>query len=170
MSWRTRRGPANENTLLAVRDLERPTDSATFRQRINNSAERNLVLVVEDQALIRMAAVGMVEDAGFEVLDAESADAAIIILSARSDIHLVLTDVEMPGTMDGIKLAYYVRKRWPPVLLIVVSGRMIVAEDQLPSGSRFFAKPYDDAKLIAAMTAMLASDEVNARGNHPPLT
>ena len=121
------------------------------------SDHRGIVLVVEDQPLIRMAAVGVVEDAGFEALEADGADAAIVVLSARSDIQLVLTDVEMPGSMDGIRLAHCVRHRWPPILLIVVSGRVSAPDGELPPGSRFFTKPYDDAKLVATMTAMFAS-------------
>ena len=82
-----------------------------------------VVLVVEDNALIRMNALDLVRSAGFEGVGAASADEAIAILEARSDIRLVFTDVEMPGTIDGVKLAHYIRNRWPPIHLIVASGK-----------------------------------------------
>lgn len=107
-----------------------------------------VVLVVEDHPFIRMDAVDLASAAGFEVLEAGSADEAILILQARPDIHLVFTDVEMPGTMDGIKLAHYIRGRWPPVKLIVTSGRSLLSESHLPEGAKFFVKPYLDHTLI----------------------
>jgi CheY-like chemotaxis protein len=103
-----------------------------------------------------MAAVDLVTAAGFEAIEAADADAAIRILEERSDIHLVFTDVEMPGTMDGIKLSHYIRSRWPPVQLIVASGRTIIEESHLPAGARFFSKPYSDSAIVEAIMAMLA--------------
>jgi CheY-like chemotaxis protein len=114
-----------------------------------------VILVVEDTAVIRMLAVELLVEAGFEVLEAESADEAIHILQGRPDIHLVFTDVHMPGTMDGIKLSHYIRDRWAPVKLIVASGKAIVDESQLPMGARFFTKPYDGGKIVAAIIGML---------------
>ncbi|MEO7223462.1 MAG: response regulator, partial [Devosia sp.] len=89
---------------------------------------RLVVLVVEDHALIRQAALDIVEEAGFEALEAQGADEAIKMLESRADIRLVFTDVEMPGTMDGVKLVHYIRERWPPVQLIVASGKLILKE------------------------------------------
>jgi CheY-like chemotaxis protein len=114
-----------------------------------------VILVVEDTAVIRFLAVELLIQAGFEVLEAESADEAIEILQRRSDIHLVFTDVQMPGTMDGVKLSRYIRDRWPPVKLIVASGNAIVYESHLPAGARFFQKPYDSGKLVEAIIGML---------------
>ena len=122
-----------------------------------------VVLVVEDDPIIRMVATHFVADAGYEALEAQSADEAIRILEAHPNIHLVFTDVEMPGTIDGLKLAHYIRDRWPPVRLIVVSGKTLVAENRLPLGGRFFPKPYDENVLVEAMTAMLA----DLNGGHP---
>lgn len=96
-----------------------------------------VVLVVEDSAIIRMGAVDLVHSAGYEALEACDADEAIRILESRSDIDLVFTDVQIPGTMDGIKLSHYIRDRWPPVKLIVASGKAILEESSLPEGSRF---------------------------------
>jgi CheY-like chemotaxis protein len=121
------------------------------------SRPKRVVLVVEDTALIRVLAVELLEEAGFETIEAESADEAIAILQKRRDVHLVLTDVHMPGTMDGIKLSHYIRDRWPPVLLVVASGKAIIEESQLPAGARFFTKPYDGAKLIEAISGMLGA-------------
>jgi CheY-like chemotaxis protein len=119
---------------------------------------RAVVLVVEDSAIVRMGAVDLVMDAGYEALEAQDADEAIRILESRSDIDLVFTDVQMPGTMDGIKLSHYIRDRWPPVRIMVASGKTILEESSLPVGSRFFSKPYADHTIADAMALMLASD------------
>ena len=81
--------------------------------------------------------------------------------SSRSDIDLVFTDVQMPGTMDGIKLSHYIRERWPPVKLIVASGATILEESSLPGGSKFFSKPYDDHTIADAMARLLSSEISN---------
>ncbi len=124
---------------------------------------KTVVLVVEDHPIIRMGALQLVVAAGFEAIEADSADEAIRILEARSDIRLVFTDVGMPGTMDGIKLSHYIRGRWPPVKLIVVSGNAIINESHLPLGAKLFPKPYSDAPIVEAMIGMLS----DANGWHP---
>jgi CheY-like chemotaxis protein len=96
--------------------------------------------------------------AGYEALEASDADEAIRILESRDDIDLVFTDVQMPGTMDGIKLSHHIKDRWPPVKLIVASGASILEESSLPMGSRFFSKPYDDLKITEAMARLLSSE------------
>jgi two-component system, response regulator PdtaR len=116
-----------------------------------------VVLVVEDHPLVRMAVLEVMIEAGFEALDASSASGAIRTLEARPDIRLVFTDAEMPGTLNGIGLAHYIRKRWPPVKLIVVSGKREVASDELPTGARFFHKPYRERSIVEAMIGMLSS-------------
>ena len=120
---------------------------------------KNVVLVVEDSAIIRMGAVDLVRSAGYEALEARDADEAIRMLESRSDIDLVFTDVQMPGTMDGIKLSHYIRERWPPVKLIVASGKAILEESSLPDGSGFFEKPYVDSAIIDAMARLLAKPD-----------
>ena len=92
------------------------------------------VLIVEDESLIRMGAVVLIEDAGFEVYEAGDADAAIALLEVHKEICLIFTDVDMPGSMDGLKLVHYVRGRRPPVKIIVTSGHVKVSEDSGPSG------------------------------------
>jgi CheY-like chemotaxis protein len=117
-----------------------------------------VVLVVEDSPMIRMGAVDLVLSAGYEAIEASDADEAIRVLESRDDIDLVFTDVQMPGTMDGIKLSHYIRNRWPPIKLIVASGASILEESSLPMGSRFFSKPYDDLTIIEAMARLLSSE------------
>lgn len=119
------------------------------------SNSRLAVLIVEDEALIRISAVELVEEAGYEALEASNADEAIRILEARADIRLIFTDVDMPGSMDGLKLAHFVRDRWPPIRMVVASGLQIVAESQLPAGSRFFRKPYQPGSILAAFAELL---------------
>ena len=129
---------------------------------------RAVVLVVEDQMIIRLNAVDIVSCAGFEALGAKSADEAIQILESRPDVRLVFTDIEMPGIMDGVKLAHFIRSRWPKVHLIVTSGTRFINEDHLPSGSKFFPKPYTDGSIVAEMRRMLGSihtpNEAGQRG------
>lgn len=117
---------------------------------------RQVVLVVEDEPLLRMMAVGFVEDAGYEALEACNADEAIKILEARGDIRLVFTDVDMPGSMDGLKLAAAVQHRWPPIQIIVTSGHLRFSEDMVPAHALFFTKPYDVAGVVSAMQRMTA--------------
>jgi CheY-like chemotaxis protein len=106
-----------------------------------------VVLIVEDEALVRMTAVDMIEEAGFEVLEATNADEAILLLEARRDITVVFTDIEMPGSMDGLRLAQAVRGRWPPIKIIATSGRYVVRDGDLPSGGLFLAKPYTSTQI-----------------------
>jgi CheY-like chemotaxis protein len=101
------------------------------------------VLIVEDEPLVRLRAMQTIEDAGFEVIEAADADEAIRMLESRNDIRVVFTDIQMPGSMDGLKLAHAIRNRWPPIKIIVTSGRGHVGEQDLPEGGRFFAKPYE---------------------------
>lgn len=99
------------------------------------------VLVVEDEPLIRMAAVDMIQDAGLKVHSAANAAAAIALLERTPDVTLLFTDVHMPGTMDGIALAEVVHRRWPHVKLIVASAHHVVRNEDLPDDGRFIEKP-----------------------------
>jgi CheY-like chemotaxis protein len=113
--------------------------------------DRALVLVVEDEALIRMSAVQMVEDAGYMVVEACNADEAIAILESRPDIRAVFTDINMSGSMDGWKLAHAIRGRWPPIRLIVTSGIHTPEKGQLPPKGLFIRKPYSAEQVTAAL-------------------
>src|ERR1700726_168716 len=114
---------------------------------VADASTRQVVFIVEDEALVRMTAVGMIEEAGFEVLEATNADEAIVLLEARHDITVVFTDIEMPGSMDGLRLAQAVRGRWPPIKIIATSGRYVVRDGDLPSGGLFLANPYSSAQI-----------------------
>ena len=114
------------------------------------------ILIVEDEALVRLAAFDLAVEAGYEALEASNADEAIKILESREDIRLIFTDIDMPGTMDGLKLAAYVRTRWPPIKIVVASGKAVVEEGLLPAGSRFFSKPYRDDTLLGTLTELLS--------------
>jgi CheY-like chemotaxis protein len=116
--------------------------------------EKPVILVVEDEVFVRMMAVFVAEDNGFEVLSAGTADEAIKILESRSDIRLVFTDVNMPGSMNGLRLAHAVRGRWPPVELLVTSAVGNITAKDLPERGRFLPKPYDVAKLSEAFQEM----------------
>ena len=120
--------------------------------------EKAVILVVEDEALIRMGAVQMLEDAGFEVVEAFNAHEAIDILASRADVRAIFTDIHMPGTWDGMRLARMVRDRWPPIHIIVTSGLMVPSNDELPVRGRFIRKPYDPAHVISMLQELLKQD------------
>jgi DNA-binding NtrC family response regulator len=101
--------------------------------------------------MVLLDAMDIISRAGFEAVMAGSADEAIRILEDRTDIAVVFTDVHMPGSMDGLKLARAVRERWPPVQLIVTSGHFDAATQSLPAGSLFLAKPYTPAQISTAL-------------------
>jgi CheY-like chemotaxis protein len=113
--------------------------------------KRPVVLVVEDEFLIRMHAAEMIEEAGFDVVEASNADEAVAILEARFDIAVVFTDIQMPGSMDGLKLARAVRDRWPPIHIVATSGLVDVRTSDLPHGGRFLPKPYSSVQVIGAL-------------------
>jgi CheY-like chemotaxis protein len=122
---------------------------------LDHSSVPAVVLVVEDEMLLRMRAINMVEDAGYTSLEAVDADEAVAILQSRSDIALLFTDIQMPGSMDGLTLAHAVHKRWPPIKIILVSGQLKLASIDLPADSRFFGKPLEAKVMIAQMQSMI---------------
>jgi two-component system, response regulator PdtaR len=113
------------------------------------------VLVVEDEALIRMDIADQLERMGFAVLEAANAREAIDMLASHPAVQVLFTDVDMPGGVDGLKLAVAVRDRWPPIKIIVTSGHRKVAMKDLPDDSLFFAKPYQGSAVASAMRGML---------------
>jgi CheY-like chemotaxis protein len=84
------------------------------------------------------------------------ADEAIEILEARLDITVVFTDIEMPGSMDGLKLAAAIRGRWPPIKIVATSGIVDVRKVDLPEGGRFLPKPYSSAEIVGALRELTA--------------
>jgi two-component sensor histidine kinase/ActR/RegA family two-component response regulator len=122
-----------------------------------DSPEVPNVLVVEDEMVLRMRAVDIVEDAGFCPVEAVNADEAISILESRSDISLLFTDIQMPGSMDGLKLAHAVHDRWPAIKIILVSGQVTPTDAEKPADSRFFGKPLGVEKMISELQAMIGT-------------
>jgi CheY-like chemotaxis protein len=118
--------------------------------------KRPVVLIVEDELLLRMNAVDIIETAGFEVVEAANADEAIEILEARRDIGVVFTDIQMPGSMDGLKLVRAVRGRWPPIKIVATSGHVGVAQTDLPEGGRFVPKPYSPGQVMDVLRELTA--------------
>jgi len=121
-----------------------------------SSGETN-VLVVEDEMVLRMRAVDIVEDAGFTAVEATNADQAISVLEARSDISLLFSDIQMPGSIDGLKLAHAVHERWPDIKIILVSGQINPSAEEKPENSRFFGKPIDSKQMIAELQDMIGT-------------
>lgn len=109
------------------------------------------VLVVEDEVVIRMEAIDMLQDAGFRTFEARSADAALIVLERETGIAFLFTDVDMPGSMNGLDLAARVSKTWPHIHIIIVSGMLDAAQEDLPQGACFFPKPYPTSEIVQKM-------------------
>ncbi len=110
-----------------------------------------VVLSVEDEPLIAEFVQASLEDAGYTVISAANADEAIAILQNRSDIRLIITDIDMPGSMDGLKLAAAVRNRWPPIKIIITSGKHRPDANALPESSLFLPKPYSIDSVVEAV-------------------
>jgi CheY-like chemotaxis protein len=122
------------------------------------AVQRPVVLVVEDDFLIRIDAIEMIEAAGFDVVEAANADEAIKILEVRFDVTVVFTDIQMPGSMDGLKLAASIRWRWPPIKIVATSGIVDVRKIDLPEGGRFLPKPYSHADVIGTLRELTGAE------------
>lgn len=120
------------------------------------STERIAVLVVEDESLVRMDIGNALEEAGFEVFEANNARQAIEVLNRNDRIHALFTDIDMPGSIDGLKLAALVRDRWPPIRIIITSGQKTPGAHELPTKGAFLPKPYTPHKVIATIRQMVA--------------
>lgn len=116
---------------------------------------RPVVLVVEDEPIQRMDALDLVEDAGFEAVEAASADEAVRILESRPDIRVVFTDIDMPHGIDGMQLAAAIRDRWPPIEIIITSGKSRPHPKDMPARGVFFPKPYKRREIAAMMHRMM---------------
>ncbi len=112
---------------------------------------RQIVLVVEDEPLLRMAGADMIENAGFDVVEAANATEAVRILETRPDIRIVFSDIDMPAGINGMRLAAIIRDRWPPIEIILVSGQFQPAAVDLPVRTVFFQKPYREAEIVAQL-------------------
>jgi two-component sensor histidine kinase len=115
------------------------------------------VLVVEDELVLRLRALDIVQDAGFNAVEAVNADQALLILESRSDISLLFTDIQMPGSIDGLKLAHEVHTRWPAIKIVLVSGQVRLTDADKPANSRFFGKPLEVKEMIAVLQKLVGA-------------
>jgi DNA-binding NtrC family response regulator len=122
-----------------------------------NSAHREdiLILIVDDEALLRELIADIFMDEGFRVVQADSAMGALKLLEIHDDIRLVFSDIQMPGKPDGLGLIEIVRQRWPHILLIVTSGRMRPKSEDLPRDTRFIQKPFDQSEMLRTVGDLL---------------
>lgn len=118
------------------------------------SSNAPLVLIVEDEPLVREIAAAAIQDAGYEVVEAANAHEAVDILRTRADVGVLFTDVDMPGNLDGLALARLVHEQWPAIRLVVTSGRSL--PDPVPDDGRFVAKPYSLRHLADTLASVTA--------------
>ena len=121
---------------------------------------RALILVVEDEALVRMMLVDLLDDAGFKVMEAAHADEALLILAAVPDVQVVVTDVEMPrGSINGFELARRIRSEGQDIGILIASGRAAPKPGDLPEGALFIGKPVHPETLVRLLETLLTSDQ-----------
>lgn len=113
------------------------------------------ILVVEDETLVRMYGADLLEDAGFDVLEAADADEALAILNNHDAVHVLFSDVDMPGSMDGLELAHLVQQRWPHIRLLLTSGNHQLSRDGLPPKGQFVRKPWTQEILVERIREVL---------------
>ena len=134
------------------------------KQRPPSQANLQTDLIVEDDQLLKLLTVDIVEEAGFATLEASDAEEAIAILAAQPDIAILLTDVNMPGSMDGLKLAHAVRDRWPHIKIVVVSARGDISAADIPVDGHFFRKPYQTDVMISAIHSLMGDADPGPGG------
>lgn len=123
-------------------------------------ADAPVVVVVEDEPLIRLVASDMLAEAGFRTVEACNADEALTLLEAKPDAVAIVTDVKMPGSFDGFALAHLVASRWPETGIVIVSGHAMPGEGDMPEGALFLVKPYQPSALINAVRTVTAPTTV----------
>jgi two-component system, response regulator PdtaR len=111
----------------------------------------SVILIVEDETFVRLYLGEVLEDAGYQVVSAANADEAIEILESREDIRVIMTDINMPGSMDGLRLAAAVKDRWPPIKIIITTGKEAPRREEMPMDSQFLPKPYAPDRVLAAV-------------------
>ena len=112
------------------------------------------VLVVEDEELLRLSAADLLEEAGFEVLQAADAEAALALIQGRPDVRVLFTDIGLPGKLDGMELAQKVHEQWPHVLLLVTSGQRRPSRAEIADDGRFLAKPYTGDQVLGEIASL----------------
>lgn len=146
--------PADDKMLALMHQALSWIQLAENEELLAHVNDRAVVLVVEDKPIQRLDAVSMIEDAGYDTLEAASADAAISILESRAVVDVVFTDIRMAGGMDGLNLAAAVKKRWPSITVVTTSGAFDVPDEQLPPGCLFLPKPYSPKQIIGAIQGL----------------
>jgi two-component system, response regulator PdtaR len=121
---------------------------------IARTDDQSVILVVEDEEFLRFRAAGLLEEAGFEVLEAANADAALKIIEGRPDVRVLFTDIKMPGKLNGMELARKVHQQWPDVLLLLTSGGNWPCRGEIADGGRFLAKPYTGDEIMAEINEL----------------
>lgn len=114
-----------------------------------------VILVVDDNGVLRMHAAELLKEAGYDVLEAPDSETAVGLLETRTDIRLLFTDVQLPAGRDGLSLAQQVKKQWPDVLLLITSGGPKVMDEAIPHDARFLTKPYSNREVLGHVEAMI---------------
>ena len=114
----------------------------------------SVVLIVEDEEILRTFAAWQLEEAGFEVVQAANADEALQAMNSRPDVRVLFTDVQMPGQLDGMGLAREIHEQWPTVLVLITSGNSRPAKADIPNHGHFLAKPYRSEDVISEIAAL----------------
>jgi two-component system, response regulator PdtaR len=123
--------------------------------------DKPVVLVVEDELLVRILQVDILREAGFRVAEAQDADEAFEMLRRRVDVRVVLTDVDMPGSLNGFEFARLVKQGWPELQVLVISGKTAPGPGDLPQGVAFVAKPIRPATLVRLIGELTsAADQI----------
>jgi two-component system, response regulator PdtaR len=138
------------------RALEQTLSETVLNRMGQGDNERTVVLFVEDEPLVRMFGADVLEEAGFEVLEAVDGDAALAVLAARPDIDVLFTDVNMPGSLDGLDLARLVHARRPDIKLLIASGQVRLSEHDIPDAGRFLPKPYAPDAIVREIRGLVA--------------
>jgi two-component system, response regulator PdtaR len=120
-----------------------------------NSHDSPVILLVEDEQLLRLCAADLLEERGFQVLEAPDADEALRIMAERPDVRLLFTDIQMPGALNGMDLARKVHEQWPKVKLLITSGDLKPSEADIPDHGHFIGKPYRAADVNAEVDELL---------------
>jgi CheY-like chemotaxis protein len=108
------------------------------------------ILLVEDEPFILMDIELQLQQDSHFVVSAPNADRAIVVLRTQA-VDLILTDIDMPGSIDGLGLVAAVRDRWPSVRIVVMSGKRRPTMDELPAEARFVSKPFNTSQLLQAV-------------------
>jgi CheY-like chemotaxis protein len=148
--------------ILLSQDLNafgaKPHGERCITMDISSRLPAATILLVEDEVLVRLELANWLEELGLVVLEASDADEALSLLNINPQVDLLLTDIKMPGSMDGIGLGHHLRRRWPLIKIIVLSAMIDTPQADLPANSLFVPKPYDHQKLWGALSYLTSGD------------